>query len=43
MADLAFVFHWMPDAMASFTVADLMAWRTRAAVRHNPEEKTDGP
>lgn len=37
MADLAIVFHWSPDAMAPMTVPELMAWRAKAAARHNPE------
>ncbi|WP_298808372.1 GpE family phage tail protein [uncultured Sphingomonas sp.] len=39
MADIAFVFHWQPDALNALSVADLMQWRERAARRHNPEGK----
>lgn len=37
MADLATVFHWSPAVMDSFTIAELMAWRERAAARNNPD------
>jgi hypothetical protein len=39
MADIAFVFHWPPDAMDALAVPDLMQWRNRAARRHNLEGK----
>lgn len=39
MADIAFVFHWSPDALDALSVQDLMQWRGRAARRHNPEGK----
>jgi len=39
MADIAFVFHWAPDALDALSVQDLMQWRNRAARRHNPEGK----
>jgi hypothetical protein len=38
MADLALVFGWAPAAMDPMSIAELMAWRTRAAKRHNPDE-----
>jgi hypothetical protein len=38
MADIALVFHWSPDVMDPMPLADLMAWRTKAAKRHNPEK-----
>jgi hypothetical protein len=37
MADLALVFGWAPAIMDVMTPAELMAWRTKAAKRHNPE------
>lgn len=37
MADLALVFHWSPAVMDQMSLAELMAWRARAAARHNPE------
>lgn len=38
MADLAFVFHWTPADMADFTLEELMEWRERARVRHEPPD-----
>jgi hypothetical protein len=38
MADLALVFHWGPPVMDPMEVGDLMGWRQRAAIRHNPQE-----
>lgn len=38
MADLAVVFHWAPDQMASFTIAELMQWRERARERTQTED-----
>lgn len=40
MADIAFVFHWPPQAMYEFSLSELMEWRERAIVRHNrkPEQ-----
>jgi hypothetical protein len=37
MADIAFVFHWPPQAMDPLSVAELMSWREQAARRHDPE------
>ncbi|MGW8136859.1 GpE family phage tail protein [Sphingomonas zeae] len=37
MADIAFVFHWPPQAMDRLSVAELMTWRHQAARRHDPE------
>jgi len=37
MADLAVVFHWPPAAMDALGLAELMEWRERARVRHNPD------
>ncbi len=42
MADIAFVFHWPPAAMNDLSVPELMAWRDRAARRHDPEGKSRG-
>ncbi|MDY1008769.1 GpE family phage tail protein [Sphingomonas sp. CFBP9019] len=42
MADIAFVFHWSPDALDALSIHDLMQWRGRAARRHNPEGQTRG-
>jgi len=38
MADIAVVFHWTPAAMDAMSVAELMEWRERARLRHNPED-----
>ncbi len=38
MADLAMVFGWTPDAMAGFTLPELMQWRERARKRHEPPD-----
>jgi hypothetical protein len=37
MADIAVVFHWPPDAMAAFSLEELMAWRERARQRSGAE------
>lgn len=37
MADLAIVFGWAPSTMDPMPLSELMAWRARAARRHNPE------
>jgi len=37
MADIALVFGWTPADMDSMPLGELMAWRARAAKRHNPE------
>jgi len=37
MADIAVVFHWPPVAMDAFSLPELMAWRERARIRHNPD------
>lgn len=34
MADIALVFHWPPQAMNEFTLAELMEWRERARERY---------
>ncbi|WP_425117262.1 GpE family phage tail protein [Burkholderia ambifaria] len=39
MADLAVVFHWSPAVMDGMAVSELMEWRERARVRHEPNEK----
>ncbi|MDA5192788.1 GpE family phage tail protein [Govanella unica] len=33
MADIAAVFHWPPQAMAEFSLTELMNWRELAAQR----------
>lgn len=33
MADIALVFHWGPEVMATMELSELMAWRARAAER----------
>ncbi|MEH6564577.1 MAG: GpE family phage tail protein [Halopseudomonas sp.] len=33
MADLAVVFHWAPEEMVHFTLAELMEWRELARKR----------
>ena len=38
MADLAVVFHWTPAAMDPMTLPELMDWRERARIRHNPDD-----
>ncbi|WP_018748812.1 GpE family phage tail protein [Chitiniphilus shinanonensis] len=38
MADIATVFHWPPQAMHDFTLAELMAWRERARVRYERDQ-----
>lgn len=38
MADLAVVFHWTPAAMDGMTLPELMDWRERARIRHNPDD-----
>lgn len=38
MADLAVVFHWTPAAMDVMTLPELMDWRERARIRHNPDD-----
>lgn len=37
MADIALVFHWTPASMESMALGELMAWRERARVRHQPD------
>lgn len=37
MADIAAVFHWTPQAMAGFSVTELMEWRERALERSGAE------
>ncbi|MES2421472.1 MAG: GpE family phage tail protein [Pseudomonadota bacterium] len=37
MADLAIVFHWQPQAMATMALAELMGWHAKAAERQNRE------
>ncbi|WP_083331908.1 GpE family phage tail protein [Pelistega sp. MC2] len=37
MADIAVVFHWSPDVMASFTLTELMEWREHARKRYESE------
>jgi hypothetical protein len=39
MADIALVFHWTPEAMAGFSLAELMDWRERARVRWSNESE----
>lgn len=36
MADLALVFHWSPDDMATMTLSELADWRERARQRYAP-------
>ncbi|WP_309297114.1 GpE family phage tail protein [Pectobacterium carotovorum] len=38
MADIAAIFHWLPSAMDAMPVDDLLAWRSRAAVRSGNSE-----
>ncbi|RZJ02826.1 MAG: GpE family phage tail protein [Rubrivivax sp.] len=38
MADLALVFHWTPADMDGFTLTELMQWRERARLRHEPPD-----
>ncbi len=38
MADLAVVFHWEPAAMDGMSLTELMDWRERARIRHNPAD-----
>lgn len=38
MADLAMVFHWGPQHMASMSLTELMQWRERARQRHGANE-----
>ncbi|MGH8077876.1 MAG: GpE family phage tail protein [Lysobacter sp.] len=33
MADIAAVFHWPPQAMAGWSLTELMQWRERARER----------
>ncbi|MBP8186108.1 MAG: GpE family phage tail protein [Comamonas sp.] len=35
MADVAFVFHWPPDAMYAMELPELLRWRGLAVERHN--------
>ena len=35
MADIALVFHWMPDAMNDMSFADIGMWRGLALERWN--------
>jgi hypothetical protein len=37
MADIALVFHWTPEMMDGLYPEELMQWRERARVRHQPE------
>lgn len=37
MADIAVVFHWPPQAMDDFSLAELMEWREHARERHESE------
>jgi hypothetical protein len=39
MADIAVVFHWTPQAMDGFSLAELMDWRERARVRSSNESE----
>ncbi|MFG6718609.1 GpE family phage tail protein [Burkholderia pseudomallei] len=34
MADIALVFHWSPEVMASMSLPELMDWRERARERY---------
>ncbi len=38
MADLAIVFHWSPRDMDSMSLDELMEWRERARLRHEPQD-----
>lgn len=38
MADLALVFHWTPAYMAGLDLPELMQWRERARIRHEPPD-----
>lgn len=37
MADIAVVFHWAPQTMDAFSLAELMEWRERARLRSGNE------
>lgn len=39
MADLAVVFHWEPTFMDTLYLDELMDWREKARVRHEPPDK----
>lgn len=39
MADVALVFHWTPADMEAMSLTELMEWRERARIRHNPEDR----
>jgi hypothetical protein len=39
MADIALVFHWTPQSMDGFSLAELMDWRERARVRWSNESE----
>ena len=38
MADIALVFGWMPAQMSAMPLAELMEWRERARLRHQPDK-----
>jgi hypothetical protein len=38
MADIATVFHWTPEAMYPFSLAELMEWRERARERYESDK-----
>lgn len=35
MADIAFIFHWLPEAMDQMAIDDLARWHHRALDRYN--------
>ncbi|MCV6588321.1 MAG: GpE family phage tail protein [Marinobacterium sp.] len=38
MADIATIFHWGPDIMASMSVEELADWREQARVRSGVDD-----
>ena len=38
MADIALVFGWTPAQMESMGLHELMEWRERARIRHQPDK-----
>lgn len=47
MADIAAVFHWTPETMATMTVGEIVNWRNRAVDRwnkmHAPPDRRSKP
>ncbi|EDY85340.1 phage tail protein, P2 GpE family [gamma proteobacterium HTCC5015] len=38
MADIAVIFHWGPDQMATMELADLLDWREQARQRSGEDQ-----